>query len=78
MPVKPAKIFTAVRVSAPNATIRCSKPLVVGGVVHVVLNEHLASGGVRNHFVKASLDSSLAGGEGGSGADYGWRAWSWW
>eukprot|EP00903_Cladosiphon_okamuranus_P011110 g10486.t1 len=46
----------------------CSKPLVApDGAFHVVLNERMASGGVRNHFVKASLDPSLAGGWGGGG-----------
>lgn len=63
----------------------CSKPLVApDGVIHVVLNEQMASGGVRNHFVKASLDLTLDDGKsgdsgaGGSVAPCTGRARSWW
>ncbi|CAM9439442.1 unnamed protein product, partial [Scytosiphon promiscuus] len=53
-------------------TLGCSRPLPAGDVVHVVLNEQMASGVVLNHFATIDLDLALSssdrhGGEGGSG-----------
>lgn len=55
---------------------RCSKPLIVGDVVHVVVNEQLSSGNVRNHFVSArfaDVGLGVPASAGGTG-----RIRSWW
>ncbi|CAM9208575.1 unnamed protein product, partial [Ascophyllum nodosum] len=58
-----------------NPNIGCSKPLVVGDVVHVVVNEQLSSGNVRNHFVSARF-SDIGLGTTATAATGRLRSWS--
>ncbi|CAM9632180.1 unnamed protein product [Ectocarpus fasciculatus] len=60
-----------------HQTLGCSKPFVAGRVVHVVLNEQMASGVVRNHFVTATLGADPSGGDGAGSGAAGGRVRSW-